>query len=705
MSLRRFLSCSTILTASAMFACGCSDLHVFAVPVSEVVSEAAPPPTQVAATAPSLAVKAKNFGLLDQTGRYHELRRYGRDAKAIVIYSTGNGCPIARLTASKLMTLRDQFGPQGVIFLMLNANPLDDRKSVAEEATAYKIDIPILIDDTQLVATQLGITRTCEALVITPGNWEIAYRGAIDDSVDYEAQKPEAKAKYLEDAIKNVLAETPVKLASTEVKGCLIDIEPLPTNVSYAKDIAPIIKSHCVECHRPGNIGPFAFAGYDSTKKRSNMMREVLMSRRMPPWHADAPEGIFKNDSSLNRDEMRTLIAWYEAGAPQDGEADPLAEVGNLPADEWTLGKPDLVIEAPKQTIPATGTVPYISVEVPSGLTEDKWVRAAVVQPSNLAVTHHALVFLRYPDAIRDQEPDFDGGLGGYFGGYVPGQAPAFFPEGTAKWIPAGVTFEFQLHYTTSGKEEADQIKLGLYFTDEKPERLYVTNAGSTGDFEIPPNTYDSPAETFFNFYRDSELYSFAPHMHYRGSHMKFDAFYPDGSVETLLSVPNYQFNWQTAYTFAEPKKIPGGTRVRISGGFDNSVRNAANPDPNTAVRFGEQTWEEMFVSYVNYTEDPNAPVVRPKQNRDKSKEDEGIRSGIPIDATNIIGTEWFGDKYTFEFLADGKMTVNKSIKGTYEIVGDELRFKAAARDFTFFIRGDVLCPDKDRDWHFRRTK
>jgi hypothetical protein len=677
---------------------GCSEERAEA-----IAPETAPVVASVARVTATQPTKASNFGLLDADGKYHELARYGRDSKAIVLYSTGVECPIARLTAPTLMALRDKYAPQGAIFLMLNANAHDERKEVAAEAKEFKNDIPILMDDTQIIASMLGISRTCEALVIDPKSFEVVYRGAIDDRVDYEAQKNEAQHKYLDDALAAFLSGQPVKVARSEVKGCVIDVEALPKEVSYTKDIVPILNQHCVMCHKPGNIGPFAFTGHEKIAGRKGMIREVLLSKRMPPWHADAPSTQFANDISLSREKMRKMIAWLEAGAPKDGESDPLAQLASAPAEEWPLGKPDAVFEIPEQKLPATGTIPYVAIEVPSGLTEPHWIRAAVVKPSNLQVTHHALVFLKYPPELKDQEPDFGGGINGYFAGYVPGQLSAPFPKDTAKWMPAGVSFHFQLHYTTTGKEETDRTQLALYFQDEKSERILETRAGSTGEFEIPPNVYDHPVTADFRFHRDSLLYGISPHMHYRGSHMKYEAEYPDGTKEILLSVPNYQFNWQTMYTFAEPKSIPGGTLVKISGSFDNSVRNEDNPDPMAAVKFGEQTWDEMFVCYMNYSENPGAPVVRGK--RERGKQEEGIRTGVQLDKDNIIGTQWKGDKYTFEFAANGEMTINGTIKGTYKIEGQELHFKAAGNDFTFYLRGDVLCPDKDSDFHFRRTK
>jgi len=641
-----------------------------------------------------LATKAEDFVLLDHVGRAHELRRYAADAKAIVLYSTATGCPIARQSVPALKELRAAFEPQGVEFLLINASPYDDRESIREEAEEFGLDLPVLIDETQLVLGGLDVERTCEAILIDPATYAIVYRGAIDDRIDYTTQRPEGGKDYLREALNAFLAGQPIETAYSATKGCLIDYKPLPEDVSYAKDVAPIIAERCLACHTEGNIAPFAFENHRDVSGRSKMIREVVLSKRMPPWHADPQVNTFENDRSLSVGQTRTLLAWIDAGAPESGEDDPLesAAAGNEEV-EWRLGKPDLVVDLPEvQQLPASGVIDYRYIEVASGLTEDKWLRAVDVRPTNLEATHHVLVFLIYPPERQDQQPDYDGGLDGYFADYLPGTLPRPLPENTGKLIPAGATFQFQLHYTATGKEEEDRTSMALYFYDEKPERELATRAATTVDFLIPPNDPEVPAAASHYVARDSILFSVAPHMHYRGKWIQYEIEYPDGEREQILSVPFYNFNWQTEYVFDEPIEVPGGSRIITSGAWDNSVRNPLNPDPNRAVAFGEQSFDEMFVGYVNYSYDPGAPVARRERSRRRpGHQREVVRTGVPINAETIIGSEWTGGKYRMRFEAGGVMYVNDTVQGAYTIDGNNVNFSVAGQDHEFSIQDDLL--------------
>jgi len=238
-----------------------------------------------------------------------------------------------------------------------------------------------------------------------------------------------------------------------------------------------------------------------------------------------------------------------------------------------------------------------VAVNIPSNV----WLRAAVILPGNTKIVHHSLVFVgSLLDVIIS-----GGGLGGYFAGYVPGMRPVSFPEGTGKLLPANVTVTFQMHYITTGQEETDQTRLGLYFMKTPPAAELRTTAAATISFQIPPGApeYAAQASVVPSNTKDILLYELAPHIHYRGSRFKFEAVYPNGTSEVLLSVPKYEFHWQTLYRLAQPKRLPAGTRIRCSGAFDNSSQNLENPDPTALVRFGEQTSDEMFIGYLNYSE------------------------------------------------------------------------------------------------------
>jgi hypothetical protein len=550
-----------------------------------------------------------NFRLLDHTGQSHELYRQ-KPHRVVVLFVAGNGCPIVRHSVPELKRLREQFGPRGVVFALLDVNADDDRAEVAAEAREFDIDFPILLDPAQGVARALTITRTAEAIAIDTATWRIIYRGALDDRLAYGQQKPAAERRFLAEALTAFLAGQPVAQPRVEFKGCAVTYaEALAKSsppVNYAREVAPVIASHCVNCHSRGHVAPFAFSNYNKVRGHSATIREVLLEERMPPWHADPHYSRFSNDRSLTPEQKRILLAWIEQGTPRGEGEDPLPAAQPAPAPDWPLGRPDAIIAMPEAAeIPATGLVPYQIYTVKSTVTEDAWVRGAVIRAGNAKVVHHCLVFINYPDALKHLEPKQEQGTAGFFAGFVPGAEPVFFPLGTAKFLPKGAEFIFQMHYTTTGKEETDRTEMGLYLAAEKPAAELITGAATTQEFEIPPGARAHPVQAEFQFEHDSLLYEFSPHMHLRGGSFTYTAKYPDGHSEVLLNVPNYDFNWQTLYRLKRPQRMPAGTRLVCTGTFDNSADNPANPDPTATVRFGEQTADEMFIGYFNYAAAP----------------------------------------------------------------------------------------------------
>ncbi len=516
-----------------------------------------------------LGARAENFALLDHEGRFHELQRYA-DRRAIVLFVYGVGCPLARKSLPALRELRDAFEPQGVTFLLLDANPQDTRESVSREAREFGIDLPVLMDEAQLVAGGLGVERTAEAIVIDPANWEIAYRGPVE---------------RLRDALEG-------RPRSGTAAGCLVTFLQRPREISYAEEIVPLLRRRCLDCHATGGVAPWAMTDFASVRGWSAMMREVVRTLRMPPGQIDPHVGSFRDDRSLSPDEARLLVHWIESGAPRGGGPDPLAAAARA-APDWPLGEPDLVLELPEQEIPATGIVDYRYLRIEVGNAEDRWVRAVDLRPSNPRVMHHAL-------ASRP-EPDGSPWIEGLFAAYAPGRDPEALPHGTGRWLPAGSTLRFQLHYTASGRPETDRPRLALYFHEAKPEHELRVAAALNRDFEIPPHAPHHEASASHLFEREVILYSLTPHMHYRGKQVRFEAEHPDGTREMLLSVPRYQFDWQRPHLLAEPRRLPAGTRVVVRGAFDNSARNPQNPDPDRAVRWGEQSFDEMFIGYLVY--------------------------------------------------------------------------------------------------------
>ena len=491
---------------------------------------------------------------------------------------------------------------------MINSNLHNDRASIQEEAEEFDIDFPILKDEAQLVAEALQLHRTGEAIVLDPSTWTLAYRGPINDRVGYESQRDDSDNHYLADAIEaqlngEILAENYIK-----GPGCLIKrLHEDPAefaSISYEKDVAPILVEKCMKCHVEGGIAPWQMKNYESVFGWSNMMREVLRTKRMPPWQGDPHYGLWSNDLSLTNKELQTLVHWVDAGAKKaDGEKDPLVEF-HAAAPTWDKGEPDLKITLNKEEIPATGIIDYRYQEFEVEMDKTIWATAFQVLPGNREVSHHVLVSVIYPDGFIEPIDRESPWLDGLLAAWAPGGETEVFPENTGRIIPKGSKLHFQLHYTTNGKAQSDQSTVGIYFTEEKPENEYLMVGAFNPRIQIPPGEKEYKNQAKQLFEHDATLYALFPHMHFRGKAMKFTALYPDGSKEVLLNVPNYNFNWQRGYLFETPKKIPARTVVYVDAVFDNSEQNTFNPAPEKTVYWGDFSFDEMLIGYMSFEYD-----------------------------------------------------------------------------------------------------
>jgi peroxiredoxin len=558
------------------------------------------------------AREVPNFLLLDQRGKAFELHR--AEGRAVVLLFTGNGCPIARQSIPKIRDLRKKFGSQGVTFWMVNSYAHDDRESIRKEAEEFKVgSIPVLMDPSQALAIGLGVQRTCEAIAINTKDRSVFYRGGIDDQLTEGAKKPAPTARYLETALIEFLGDKKIAQATAPVHGCLIAFEKVTeepgASISYAKQIAPILQNKCVSCHSEGNIGPFAMSSYRKVKNKARMIEEVVAAKRMPPWHADPHYGKFENDRSLTVLETQTLLRWVQQGAPRGEGNDPLETVA-VPAPDWPLGKPDYIVKLPTpEQIPATGVLDYRHILVKSPVPQDTWLAAVDVRPGNRKVVHHVIARMQFKGARDDGS-----GRGASLVGWAPGATPGHFPAGTGKFIAADAMLDLEMHYTTMGSAQTDQTEIGLYVLPAKPALAIEDRAALNTDFSIPPGEPDARTFGVHGFKRDSLIYGLSPHMHLRGSWMKYEALYPDGNREVLLSVPRYDFNWQTTYRFATPKRVPKGTWLLCTGGFDNSSLNPSNPDAAKRVKWGDQSWDEMFIGFFQASDVPKeAPALSSK--------------------------------------------------------------------------------------------
>ena len=399
--------------------------------------------------------RVDNFRLLDQTGTSHELH-YLSDAKAIVLMVHGIGCPVVRQSLPELTAVRKQFAAQKVEFLLINSNQQDDRAALAREAEEFGIDLPILSDETQLVGEAMGFTRTADVFVIDPRTWKLAYLGPIDDRLSYGAQKPAAKTHYLADALTAVLAGKPVDVAQAEAVGCIVNLPERErkaehARISYTEDIVPLLQEKCVACHRPGGIGPWAMTSYENVRGFAPTIREVIRTKRMPPWYADPHHGAFVGDRSISAEQARTLIHWIEAGAPRGTGPDPLTKVEPV-SNRWLLGEPDVIVEIPAFDVPATGVVDYKYPRVPNPLGRDVWIRAIQILPGNPAVVHHVLAGI---DDSNSGGRAFIEQLAA-FGGYSPGRNYLPFPDNAGVLLRANAHLQFQTHYTPNGKAVRD---------------------------------------------------------------------------------------------------------------------------------------------------------------------------------------------------------------------------------------------------------
>lgn len=509
-----------------------------------------------------------DFQLLDTAGRAHTLHRY-RDASAVVLMAVPreDAALSERLGAFSALAEAQAAAKVFCFAVTTGAGP---------EAAGK---VPVLVDDAQVVLPALGLSRAFEVVAAGSSDWKPFYRGDLEGLAAALGRFTQGDTS----PTLNVPTGAPLALASA------------PDSISYSHDIAPILSARCVACHSEGNIGPFAIDSHKAVKGHAGMIREVVLGGRMPPWNADPRYGEFSNAMGLTAPEKQKLLAWLDRGAKMDGDADPLTSISAKPATKWRLGEPDLVVKLPEpQEIPAEGTLEYKYYDVALALPAGTWLRGTEVRVTAPEVMHHVLVYMHRPGEHFDFTQE-------YIASYVPGHDPGFFPEGTGKPVPEGAMLLFQLHYTPNGKATTDTPELGLYLHKTPPAHEIFLGSGVDRDFTIPPNATDAQTEAVFRADDDLLVYSLAPHMHFRGKRMSFEACYPDGSREMLLSVPQYDFYWQHSYHLATPKRIPRGTAIRVVGAWDNSVRNPLNPDPSQTLYWGDQSDEEMFIGSILY--------------------------------------------------------------------------------------------------------
>lgn len=527
-----------------------------------------------------------------------------KTSKAVVVAFLGVECPVNNAYLPTLAALHAKYSAQGVTFVGINSNWQDSALKVRGHAEANKVPFPVLKDPANKIADAFSARRTPEVFVLDADR-KIAYQGRIDDQIGIGFKRPKVEANDLADALDAVLAGKKVANPVTTPPGCIVArvVPPRATGtITYSKHVATILQNHCVECHRTGQVGPFTLTSYEDAVNWSEMIREVVTTNQMPPWHADPKHKHFANDRRLSDDSRKALLGWIEQGCPK-GDPKDLPKPTEY-AEGWRIGKPDAVFEMPRSfTVPATAKdgVRYQNYIVPTNFTEDRWVVAAEAKPGNRSVVHHILVLVRVPGAPRVRNPD---GIGnGLLVAFAPGDVPLLLKPGQAMKVPKGAVLVFQMHYTPNGTEQTDRSSVGLVFAKEAPkEEIRIRAIAQQGLFILPGNAnYPAKASSVFAADKETDLYALMPHMHLRGKAFEYEAIYPDGKKEILLSVPKWDFAWQTTYVFKEPKRLPAGTKVECRAVFDNSANNPNNPNPAKLVFWGDQTWEEMMIGFVHY--------------------------------------------------------------------------------------------------------
>jgi mono/diheme cytochrome c family protein len=367
--------------------------------------------------------------------------------------------------------------------------------------------------------------------------------------------------------------------------------DAIPEKVTWSGEVASLVHQRCASCHRPGDIGPMSLLTYDETRPWAKSMLRAVRGGEMPPWHADPAHGEFANDRRLSDREIQILERWVKQGS----KAGDLAQAPPPPVPEqgWRLGEPDLVLTFDEISLPAGGPDQFHDLAVDSGLEEDRWIRAIEIRPGNRKVVHHVILF-----STDGHGPP----TSGWLGAWAAGMAPMELPPGTAKLVGKGHKVVADMHYHPDAEAAVDQTRVGLHFYEGEPEKelinLWVQNAG----FKIPAGAEDHVVHSTHTFRQDATIHGLLPHMHYRGKEFTYTATFPDGRQQTLLHVPDYDFNWQTVYQLADPLVVPAGTRIDCEAHYDNSTKNAANPDPTKDVTFGNESFDEMMIGFVDYT-------------------------------------------------------------------------------------------------------
>lgn len=533
--------------------------------------------------------------------------------KAYVLVFTTLDCPLVQRYLPVIKKLEEEFRPQDVQFVAVNVGAADPLAEVAYQAVRVDAAFPFVKDYEGDVVHAVGVTRTPEAVVLDDQR-RLRYRGRIDSQFRLGGARPDAGREDLREAIEEVLAGREVSVSTTPAEGCLIQFPdpPLPDKaVTYAEQIAPLLKENCQSCHQGKGGGAFSLRTYDEAVAHAATIAEVVHEGRMPPWYASRQHGEFINRRSLTASQRRLVADWVRGGCALGDESKIPEPLTRDPA-AWRIGEPDLVIQAAQTTrLPATGIMPYQYILLPQVFLADTWIQKAEIRPSNPKAVHHCnMAFVAIGQKFSEAN---------FITGQVPGGEPFELGAGIGFKIPAYSMLALQVHYVPTGEESSDRISVGLSYPRETIQKQLHHFQVVNRKFAITPGDGHHAVAASRTLKCDATGIGMFVHMHVRGKDMSFRAHTPDGAAETLLAVPNYSFDWQMPYVWEPGKRhFPSGTRIECLAHFDNSTFNPYNPDPTATVREGQQTHEEMMMGFFFYTDDGEALNLRtdPKTGR-----------------------------------------------------------------------------------------
>jgi peroxiredoxin len=551
------------------------------------------PPVELGPHAPRVGEWIPDLAWADRAGAQSTLSAVAGE-HGLVIALRDVDCPLSKRYAPRLAELEGELAELGFGLLYVGVQPSEECERDVE---TYALTKPYAVDADGALARALGAATTTEVFVLDRAS-TVRYRGCIDDQYGLGFAKPAVEREYLREALAAVAAGGAVLAPATTAQGCLLEPKEgaaPAAPLTWHERTSRIVQRRCEGCHRTGGVAPFALETFDQVQRRARMIKFVLEEDVMPPWFAAHDTGPWSNDTSLAPAEEADLLAWIAAGTPEgDAAHAPLAVART---EGWSIGQPDLVVAMSENfDVPADGVVDYQYFDVHLDTTEERWVQAVEVRPGARAVVHHVILWVNEKGAPRRQ----DGGET-FFTAHAPGTQPLRFAHGFAKRLPAGARLTFQMHYTPNGTAASDRTEVGFVFADAPPAAEVVTASALNDGFAIPPGAFDHEVRAEYVFPADAAILTLFPHSHLRGVRWHYELAYPDGRSAELLSVPQYDFNWQLFYDLQTPLEVPRGTKMIATAWFDNTDGNPANPDPTATVRFGEQTFEEMMIGYVNW--------------------------------------------------------------------------------------------------------